>query len=897
MTIGRTTAPSALPLSLFTPLAGLSDPLDGVWRIAGAQHRQGCERSYTDPHFDDSLWEVVRLPHLRHSTIEQDALWYRHHFEVESPPVGKRLLLRLNGAFYHTEIWLNGLVLGGHEGYFQPFGFDITDLIQLGDNLLAICCHFPVEAGSFKRKMAIAGIFADWDCKPYPSALYPELPPPYEWSVPLGLWQPVHLQTSGPILIESLNVFPTVLQPSWPASVARAQAAELRLVVGLRNLTATWQSAQVNIALEPHNFSETPQRQLGDSWAVTLQGHERRPFEFTLTLPQPRLWLPWTHGEPWLYRAKVSLEAPAPDQAVQVFGIREIRAVIEPQCWEWWLNGQRIFPKGSNYISDFYLDRVTGESLRRDLELARRANLDLLRVHAHIAPLDFYRLCDEQGLLVMCDFPLIWTYAFNLPTEKETAFQSSVLKQAGEMVELLGSHPSIILWSMHNEPPWTPDGSFLGSDLHQAATNRALDQAAAERVRAFDPTRPVIPASGEFDQHLYYGWYTGSWWDNRKLRPTFPTEFGVQALPNLDSPVWATVNTNWPVEADDPSWAYAGYQSLFWASPGVGPPSQFSSLAEYVAESQAYQAFYIRYVIDQWRRQKFAPVGGYIHFLFTDGWPGITWSVLDYARLPKAGYDALSEALRPVRLALDLEPGFSVERGFHLVYREGGCLRVTLYLVNDDYRQSGRVSIRWWLERRDDGLLRTILRRWFRANSLSVALPRANAGAHQVKAVEIPLTRAGEYTFFTEVRQGHRALDKNRLHFRVGEEWQQQRPPRRVPGWLVNKVYQVGTLRHTRDGFTFGLYNPVMPVTIQRWRELRVDEVMIDPAQVELVCGGASRQASTITPQAPFEVPSHQRLTVVVQQHLLTPGPHRLEITAELFGFGEISVQIRDRLV
>jgi beta-mannosidase len=884
-------------LSLFAPLAGPVDTLDGEWRIASAQQGYGFEAGYTALDFDDSRWEAVHLPHLHRSTAAQDTLWYRHHFVAEPPSDGKWVVLCLDGAFYFTQVWLNGVPLGEHEGYFQPFGFDITDLLKSGDNLLAVCCHFPLEAGSFKRKTAIAGIFADWDCKPYPSALYPELPTPYEWTVPLGLWQPVRLQTSGPVLIEALNVFPTVFQPSWSAPVARAQAAELRIVVGLRNLTGTVQSFQVNIAVEPHNFREDgPGRQDG-AWPVTLQGGERRQCEFGLSLSQPRLWLPWTHGEPWLYHAKVTLEGPDSAQATQVFGVREIRAVVEPQRWEWWLNGRRIFPKGSNYISDFYLDRVTEEGLRRDLELARGANLDLLRVHAHIAPLDFYRLCDELGLLVMCDFPLIWTYAFNLPTERDTVFQDSVLKQAGEMVELLGSHPSIILWSMHNEPPWTPDGSFLGSDLHQAATNQALDQAAAECVSAFDPTRPVIPASGEFDQHLYYGWYTGSWYDNRKLQPTFPTEFGVQALPNLASLVWTAVNTNWPVDADDPSWAYAGYQSLFWAGPGVGPPAQYGSLAEYVAESQAYQAFYIRYVIEQWRRQKFDPVGGYIHFLFTDGWPGITWSVLDYARLPKAGYEALRAASRPVRLALDLEEGFRVERGFHLVYPEGGCLRVTLYLVNDDYRQRGRVSVRWWLERREEGSLLKTVRRWFRTQSSFIALPAADERARQVKAVEIPLSSAGEYTFFTEVWQGPRMLDENRLDFRVGEERQQQRPSRRVPSWLVNKVYQVGTLRHTGDGFTFGFHRPAVPMIIQRWHELHVDGVIIDPSQVELVCGGVSRQASTITPQAPFEVPPQRRLTVVVQQHPLTPGPHRLEITAELFGFGELSLHIRDRLV
>jgi hypothetical protein len=67
--------------------------------------------------------------------------------------------------------------------------------------------------------------------------------------------------------------------------------------------------------------------------------------------------------------------------------------------------------------------------------------------------------------------------------------------------------------------------------------------------------------------------------------------------------------------------------------------------------------------------------------------------------------------------------------------------------------------------------------------------------------------------------------------------------------------------------------------------------------QVELGWGGVTRLASTITPEAPLEIPSHQRLTVVVRQSPLSPGPHRLEITVDLLGFGEIAVQIRDSLI
>jgi beta-mannosidase len=893
-----------MTLALLAPLPA-ARVLGGDWRLARASEDQAIAAGFTAPAYDDTGWDTVHLPHLRHATFGSDTLWYRHHFTPDPPRPGQRTLLRLGGAFYQTRVWLNGQELGEHEGYFQPFGFDMTDLVRPDHNVLAVRCRFPVEAGAFKRKTAVAGIFADWDCKPYPSAYFPDLPAPTAWTVPVGLWQPAALLTTGPILIESFNVFPSLHHPVWPTfgpMPDRAERADLRLALRLRNLTGSPQTARVAVAVAPANFDGRPAE--AAEWSLNLAPSEARDVAYELGLDHPRLWLPWTHGEPWLYQARLTVHAGGvTSAATQTFGVREVRAEIAPGRWDWWLNGRRVFPKGSNYVSDFYLDRVTPEGLRRDLALARGANLDLLRVHAHIAPPEVYRLCDEHGLLVMCDFPLIWTYGYGLPPAEEAAFRATVLDQAEAMVHLLGSRPSIVLWSLHNEPPWTPDGAFLGQAIQQAGTNRAMDQASTARVRALDPTRPAIPASGELDQHLYHGWYTGAWLDNRELHPPFPTEFGVQALPNQESPVWTTVNTSWPVQADDHSWAHAGYQSIFWSGPGVGLPAQYPSLADYIAESQQYQAFFIRYTIDQWRRQKFNPVGGYIHFLFTDGWPAITWSVLDYYRLPKAGYQALAEASRPVRLCLDLDPrgGLSPAHGFHLVWPEAGQLCLGLHLVNDDYRLSGPVTVRWWLEAQAERGLRSWLRRLHRlpGGHLVAELPHADAGALLLQSIQWPAPRAGAYRFRAQVRQGWRLLDENGFAFRVGAEPPRPGPHavRRVPGLLVNRVYQVGSLRHTTEGVTFGLRNPTTSVSLQRLSELKVDGQPIDPARVDLVLGAVTRQVSTITPQAPFDFPSGARLTIVVHGLVLAPGAHELDLTIQILGIGEISARLRDHLV
>lgn len=47
--------------------------------------------------------------------------------------------LKFEGVDYFADVWLNGVKIGHHEGYFQPFMFDITDHINYeGRNFLAI---------------------------------------------------------------------------------------------------------------------------------------------------------------------------------------------------------------------------------------------------------------------------------------------------------------------------------------------------------------------------------------------------------------------------------------------------------------------------------------------------------------------------------------------------------------------------------------------------------------------------------------------------------------------------------------------------------------------------------------------------------------------------------------
>ena len=126
------------------------------------------------------------------------------------------------------------------------------------------------------------------------------------------------------------------------------------------------------------------------------------------------------------------------------------------------------------------------------MNLAVDANLDLLRIHAHVTRLELYDAADAAGLLLWQDLPLQWGYARG--TRKQA------VRQAREMVDLLGTTRAIALWCAHNEPlaiDLQPGEPIRARDVAQTAASMflptwnkdVLDRSIARALHKADPTR------------------------------------------------------------------------------------------------------------------------------------------------------------------------------------------------------------------------------------------------------------------------------------------------------------------------------------------------------------------------------------------------------------------------
>lgn len=630
-------------------------------------------RTFAEPEIDERGWEPITVPgHWRSTPAFADAdgpLLHRTRFEQTPGAPDRRWWLRFDGLFYQGDIWLDGAYLGDTEGYFFPHTFEITDALRArSEHVLAVelTCA-PQTDRTDKRN--ITGVFQHWDC--FDPA----------WN-PGGIWRPVHVVETGPVRIARLTT---------RCVEATADRAVLAFVAELDAAGGVEAHVRTTVGSIDHAADHT-------------LAAGTNAVEWTVTIDRPRLWWPHALGDAHLDTVTVEVRL-RDDAGSRVSDSRRFRTGlrrIEMRRWTMRVNGERLFLKGSNQgPTRMALGDATAEECRRDVQLAKDAGLDFLRLHAHVARPETYEAADEAGMLLWQDFPLQWGYARQI--------RKQAVRQAGEMVSLLAHHPSIAIWCGHNEPmrlDLDPDAfadpkrtAQLGvkalASMQLPTWNKSvLDRAVKRAIEKADDTRPVVAHSGVMphlpqlqgtDSHLYFGWYMGDERDfpgfARALpsQVRFPTEFGAQAVPESDGFVDAE---SWP----DLDWdRLVRTHSLQLSILDKHVPREGHTYESWKAATQAYQATVVRHHIETLRRLKYRPTGGFAQFSFADGHPAITWSVLDHERRPKAGFDALVAACRPVIVVSDRLPA---------TVRPGDALALDVHVVSDRRLDlSGRIDV------------------------------------------------------------------------------------------------------------------------------------------------------------------------------------------------------------
>ena len=322
--------------------------LNGTWRYrqTGAE----LDAGYQDPDYPDEDWREMTIPNNWYlaGLNYHGVIWFRRRFIVPQEWAGRVVHLRFEGVDYFAAVWLNGQPLGRHEGYFQPFQFEVHGLLNYGgENVLAVRVNSPYEPYGTTwphRKELIKGVLNHHSTRP--GGAWGPAGQEYNTG---GIWNDVLLIASDFITVEALQLTPG---PAEGTVLTEGSDASLQALVRLDNHSDQPVPAQILLRVVPYSFEERrPPPELTRS--ITL-----RPGENTLTLqgiiPAPRLWWPWDLGEPNLYQAELEVRVDGRTVAkrAEIFGFRQIQV---SSTWEWRLNGVRFFPRGTNYIASQWL--------------------------------------------------------------------------------------------------------------------------------------------------------------------------------------------------------------------------------------------------------------------------------------------------------------------------------------------------------------------------------------------------------------------------------------------------------------------------------------------------------------------------------------------------------------
>lgn len=550
--------------------------LNGVWKFNWAPDPQSRPENFYSLGYDTASWNTIVVPGNWELQGYDTPIYSNipYHFQKDQPlvtseppehftfyksrnPVGsyvthfnikelknKQVFINFGGVSSAMYLWVNGKKVGYSQNSFMPAEFDITDYIQAGENKLAVEVY-RLSDGSYLEDQdmwRLSGIFRDVDLIIRPKTY--------------------------------IRDFSVLAKPN-----------------------ETFNSAQVNIKLNIDN--KLDENLNGFSLEGTISGYStlgnlvdikisknlgvlnklsETVVEVSSILANPLLWSAET---PNLYKLNLKLINNKNEVVETInwkFGVRKVEVIGEV----FYLNGKPIKLKGVNRHEHHprtgkYVDRQT---VIKDIELMKQANINMVRTSHYPNDLLFYELCDAYGLYVM-DEANQESHGYgigNTVLGDDPIWKKAHVDRAVSMVERDKNYTSIIVWSLGNE-------GGKGQNM----------MAMANAIKELDSTRLVFSDSHREISDLYDDSYLTPENARKKAieindKPFFMREYA-HAMGNSVG----NLQEYWDVFYDDPS--ITGAAIWDWVDQGIAKKIDGSKLkypnnpAQLILEDDEFWAY------------------------------------------------------------------------------------------------------------------------------------------------------------------------------------------------------------------------------------------------------------------------------------------------------------------
>ena len=677
----KTFAPFMQRLAPTLPMKRATVPLESFsWRIG----TDADKADFLSVLSGQGSWETVTIPHYG-EPLGRAVTFYRREFELPANFAAPgAVFLCFKGVDYKAHVFVNGNYHGSHEGFFAPFEFEITKSLRAGINTLVV----KVENDAVQLGNTSWTDTADQGDKVYaatgpgyddPAVGWHHCPPG------MGIYQAVRIEARAPQHFHDLFIRP------------RREEGLLDLTFEVWNCTTGNEPVEISFSIFGRNFEATvckDQKLEG----INPAGAGVNFYRVTVKAEGLR---EWELDTPWLYELHAVLrdaEGKLLDAASRHFGMRSFRIDEESTPkGRLYLNDREIRLRGANTMGHEQQCVMRGDfdQLVEDLLLAKVCNMNFLRLTQRPVQSEIYEYADMLGLMLQTDLPLFGVVRRNLVCE--------LVRQAREMERLVRNSPANIMVTYINEP--FPNARNKPERHLQRVEMESFFECADRVIRLENPDRVIKHVDGDYDppcaslpdNHCYNIWYNGhglglgklhkGYW--LKVKPGWMYacgEFGAEGLED-ESLMRKSYPREWLpwTPEEEKTWsptsivrAQSGRFHYLWFEAG-------KSVGEWIATSQAHQAWGVRLMTEAFRRDNHN--NSFAVHLFIDAFPsGWMKTIMDCERRPKLAFYAYRDACAPLMISLRSDR----DRFF-----AGEAMPIEIWVCNDTHEVHEGARLAW----------------------------------------------------------------------------------------------------------------------------------------------------------------------------------------------------------
>ena len=405
----------------------------------------------------------------------EGTVWFKKSFDY-TPKSNKKIILYFGAVNYEAYVYINGKLLGRHEGGFTPFNFDVTDKIKDGENFVILKVDNKRKADNVPTQI-------------------------FDWWNYGGITRDVFLVELNEVYIQNY-----------------------KFVLDKKNINNVLFSAELNSKIKGKTIDISfPELKIKESFTTDEEGK----ISGILTIQNLSLWSP---ENPKLYKLELNLD----DETLQdEIGFR----TIETSGKKIILNGKAIYLRGISIHEEKTNGGGRANSIKDAQELlswAKELGCNYVRL-AHYPHNEYMvREAEKMGILVWSEIPVYWTISWENP---DTLLNAK--NQLTDMISRDQNRANVIIWSIANETPHGESREkFLAqlAELARSLDNSRLISMAMEVTSAENYVNRLEDNMNEYVDVIsfneYIGWYrdvsdaSKMIWKIPYNKPVIISEFG-----------------------------------------------------------------------------------------------------------------------------------------------------------------------------------------------------------------------------------------------------------------------------------------------------------------------------------------------------------------------------------